>query len=131
MKINESIINVFIISLFFVTGCLNPDSEDKIQNTLYAIKCECDTSLNLNILDTIQIQTNSAVIPANWIYSTLSSDIIDSIDHYYGNTNDTGSYEENWIFLTKLSGSEILKYEFKSTVNSTIYKTFEVAIDVK
>lgn len=131
MRINKSIIFVFIISLFFLIECLNPDSEDKIQNISYFIKCECDTSLNLNILDTMQIQTNSAIIPANWTYSTLSSGIIDSIDHYYGNNIDTGSYEENWIFLTKLSGSEILKFEFKSNIDSTIYKIFEIAIDVK
>ena len=131
MRINESIVFVFIISLFFLIGCFNPDSADKIQNISYFIKCECDTSLNLNVLDTIKIQTNSAIIPANWIYSTLSLGIIDSIDHFYGNNNDTGSYEENWKFLTKLSGSEILKFEFKSTVDSTIYQKFEIAIDVK
>ena len=130
MNKNELKMVVLIIALF-LTGCFSQDSEDKMQNISCFIKCECDTSLQLNMFDTIQVQTHSAIIPARWIYSTRSSDIIDSMDHFHGNDNDTGSYKENWRFLTKSSGSEIIKYEFKSTVDSTVYNTFEIAIDVK
>jgi hypothetical protein len=94
------------------------------------IDSERDTSILMNVSDTLQVMATAPINPAVWWeYALSDTTLIDCIRHS-STPLDTGSYQEQWEFYMIKAGKGNVLFSFTGNAGDTI-KEFIIQIEIR